>query len=228
MICHDYKCVFIHIPKNAGQSVEHVFLNLLGLTWDTRAPLLLRKNDRPEIGPPRLAHLTSPDYVKYKYLTQEMFNEYFKFSFVRNPWSRMVSFYKYSGYDAMCDFKKFIMVEFEKNLFNKQHWFFKPQSEFIYDSGDNLLVDFVGRFENLQQDFDFASKEMNLPSTQLPHVNKSKDTTGKPKGMAKFCHLQKNRFQHYLRYQDYYDDETKDFVRELYERDIRLFKYAFE
>ena len=30
MICHDYKCIFVHIPKTAGQSIEHVFLNQLG------------------------------------------------------------------------------------------------------------------------------------------------------------------------------------------------------
>ena len=106
MICHHYKCVFVHIPKNAGQSIEHVFLNLLNLTWETRAPLLLRCNDRLELGPPRLAHLKADEYVRYNYLTQEMFNDYFKFSFVRNPWSRIISIYKYLGFNKKCDCKR--------------------------------------------------------------------------------------------------------------------------
>ena len=65
MISHHQKCVFVHIPKNAGQSIEHVFINLLELTWETRAPLLLRRNEHPELGPLRLAHLKAEEYVKY-------------------------------------------------------------------------------------------------------------------------------------------------------------------
>jgi hypothetical protein len=47
VICHPYRCVFVHVPKSAGISIEHVFLGLLGLTWETRGPLLLRHNNDP-------------------------------------------------------------------------------------------------------------------------------------------------------------------------------------
>ena len=45
MISHKHKTIFVHIPKTGGQSVESVFIEDEGLTWDTRAPLLLRRND---------------------------------------------------------------------------------------------------------------------------------------------------------------------------------------
>ena len=57
MISHHHKCVFIHIPKNAGQSIENLFLELLNLTWETKAPLLLRPNDCLELGPRYLTTL---------------------------------------------------------------------------------------------------------------------------------------------------------------------------
>ncbi|MBK8973380.1 MAG: hypothetical protein IPM37_19215 [Hahellaceae bacterium] len=78
MICHDFKCVFVHVPKAAGMSVEHYFLDRLGLTWETRAPLLLRPNDDPSKGPERLAHLYAEEYVRFGYLSQAQFDEYYE------------------------------------------------------------------------------------------------------------------------------------------------------
>jgi len=57
MICAQYRCLFVHVPKTAGMSIDQVFLELVGLTWKTRAPLLLGGNDDPKLGPPRLEHL---------------------------------------------------------------------------------------------------------------------------------------------------------------------------
>ena len=54
VISHEHRCVFVHIPKCAGQSIETVFLEDLGLDWSNRSILLLRPNECPDIGPPRL------------------------------------------------------------------------------------------------------------------------------------------------------------------------------
>ena len=105
MLSQKYKCIFVHIPKVAGQSIEHAFLDLHGLTWDERALLLLRQNKDPKAGPPRLAHLKASEYVSCGHITQELFDSYFKFSFVRNPWSRVVSItfhYFYRNYCSFC------------------------------------------------------------------------------------------------------------------------------
>lgn len=239
MICHHYKCIFVHIPKTAGQSIEHVFLDLLDLKWQTRAPLLLRHNDRPELGPPNLAHLKADEYVQFKYLTKEMFEEYFKFAFVRNPWSRMVSIYKYLGYNQKCHFKAFLLGEFKNKILRDKYWFVCPQSDFIYSDNRKLLVDYVGRFENLQNDFDFVCKEIGLPLTQLPLVNEHNrkatnhilsSTRSTLKEMIKnfLCIHKIRKIPDYNNYQKYYDKESIDFVSQLYQKDIELFGYDFE
>lgn len=232
MICHHHKCIFIHIPKNAGQSIEHVFIELLGLTWKTRAPLLLRSNDKPELGPPRLAHLKASEYVQFKYLNQEIFDQYFKFCFVRNPWSRTVSIYKYFGYDKKMDFKSFLLGEFKDKIFEEERWFVGPQSDFIYAEDGKSLVDFIGRFEDLQGGFNFVCKKIGLPPTKVPHINESKSRNNITRPNPKIKNLLRAhkmaKIPAHQKWQDYYDAESIDCVSRLYEKDIELFKYDFE
>ena len=238
MICHHYKCIFIHIPKNAGQSIEHVFLKFLDLDWETRAPLLLRYNDKPELGPPRLAHLKAREYVLCKYLTQEQFDDYFKFAFVRNPWDRMVSIYKYFGWDRYVGFKTFVVKKMAK-VWRDNYWFVGPQSDFVCDDNGNMIVDFVGKFETLDADFNQVSRHLRLPSTELPYINKSVKQNVKlsfnPKDVLKYARwLYRNgtipRIKvapGFKNYQDYYDDECREVVADLYKKDIQLFGYQF-
>jgi len=233
VICHHYKTVFVHVPKTAGQSVEQVFLELLDLTWETRAPLLLRKNTVPELGPPRLAHLTAEDYVRYKYMTREQFDSYFKFAFVRNPWDRMVSYYKYLDESSDLGFKQYLMDSFLTEMWKDMSWFVRPQSSFLYDDDDQLLVDYVGRFENLQADFNKVCERIGIGATELPYVNKSEKKPAKPTStLSKVKKLLGQSDSALMvkpkHYQEYYDDESRDLVAELYKRDIELFGYSFD
>ena len=112
MISHKFNALFIHVPKAAGQSVEAFFLDLHGLEWEERLPLLLTPNEADKIGPPRLAHLHLEDYVGQHFMSQEDFDRYFKFGFVRNPWSRAVSFYKFHGHHYLMSFEEFVHFKF--------------------------------------------------------------------------------------------------------------------
>jgi len=234
MISHKHNCIFIHIPKNAGQSMEHVFLDLAGLTWETRAPLLLRPNDKSEIGPPRLAHLKARDYVKYQYISQELFDNYFKFAFVRNPWDRMVSIYKFSRYSLILDFNSFYKHIFLPKMWHDKYWFVGPQSDFICDQSGKIIMDFVGRFETLQSDFTKICQMMGLPDINLPHVNKSTQKVNQTGFQFKkilrrsIWNIQGKKLPIFKNYRDYYDEKTKNDVGELYRSDIEIFGYTFD
>jgi len=227
MISREHNCVFVHIPKNAGQSIEHVFLDALGLTWETRTPLLLRPNDRPEMGPPRLAHLKSHEYVRYGYMTQQEYDDAFTFAFVRDPWARVVSMYKYLGFDRKMPFGRFVGGEFRKRIWKDDYWFVGPQCEYVYHNGA-LNVDFVGRVENLDTDFAYVCARVGLPRTSVPKVNASAalKNSGLKQRIRRWMKGQR-QFPVFRDFRDYYDDESVQIVTELYCEDIERFGYSF-
>ncbi|MBE0369288.1 sulfotransferase family protein [Pseudoalteromonas aurantia] len=222
MISHQHKCLFIHIPKVAGQSIESAFLSELQLSWEDRECLLLKKNSDPKKGPPRLAHLTSDEYLNLNYITQRDYDTYFKFSFVRNPWSRLVSEYNYK--QPKMSFDQFVLNFLPKcqhddyKQHNGIHRHLMPQVDFIYGAG-TCQVDFIGKFENIQHDFNIVAKKVFGKSIALPYRNKTKNSslisklfnrdTAKP-------------------FQAYYTRETRHFVEQFYEKDIKEFNYHFD
>lgn len=170
MISHHHKSVFVHVPKCGGQSIETAFLHDIGLDWRRRAPLLLRFNDVPELGPPRLAHLLARDYVAMGYLPQEMFDSYFKFAVVRNPFRRIVSTYQYL--DPKVPFSAFLDMHLTGDEGGEMHYFIRPQQDYLCDADGNVLVDQIYQLEEIKTGFADIQKRAGL-KTALPHVNAS-------------------------------------------------------
>lgn len=228
MISDKYKCIFVHIPKTGGQSVEHVFLNLHNLDWDNRSPLLLRHNDDPKRGPERLAHLTASEYVDCEYISQDQFDAYYKFAFVRNPFSRLVSAYKFRKYHMKMNFKDFVISGLPaKNYYSGAYRHIIPQYDYIYNEKDELLVDFVGKLENFQNDFDVICSKLKINDSTLPHINSSSGNSSKGiKNKIKTLFNQKKTENKH--YSSYYDDEIKKIVTEMYKKDLETFGYTFE
>jgi len=194
------KFVFIHIPKTAGQSL---YINLGG--WSRVQPQGFDKGLKKY-----RHHFTMTEYLEHGYLDIGKFELYFKFGFVRNPWDRILSEYKY----AQQIYSKFRIHNLrgfiKKNWGNsrrhstiKKH--IRPQCEFVYDADGKCMVDFIGRFENLQQDFDIICDKIGIPHQELPHKNKSK----------------------HKHYTEYYDDETIEIVRKFYKNDIEVLGYKY-
>mgnify|MGYP006279717631 CR=1 FL=1 len=79
-----------------------------------------------------------------------------------------------------------------------------PQSDWIYDKNGNLMVDFIGKVENLNEDIDKVFEIIGI-NGKIPHLNKTKRK----------------------KYKKYYTEETKKIVEGLYKKDIENFGYTF-
>lgn len=176
MISHKHKCIFVHIPKAAGTSIENMFLEDLGLDVENRHSLLLGKNNNKSIGSPRVTHLLAKEYVGHSFISQELFKEYFKFSFVRNPYNRIYSSYTYWKFSDYMSFDTFVLKKLPELIKHPKYaYFFRTQYDYLYNEGE-LLVDFVGKLENINEDVNQVFKKLNINHLKLKHLNKSPKT----------------------------------------------------
>lgn len=193
MISHKDKFIFIHIPKCGGTSIERFILSHYGIShdWTRKYPLeALPTKVRSEfnIGFGGQQHMTLSNF------SLERQKQYFSFAFVRNPWDRIMSSYLYSRRLGF----KFTFESFLDSPRFANHC--GTQSSFL-----NNNIDFVGRFENLQEDFDIVCGKLGLDAKRLPHENKT--THG--------------------HYTEWYTDERKKLIQDRYSEDIEVFNYKF-
>ncbi len=233
MVSHHHKCIFVHIPKTAGTSIN----NLLGQKGNN--PIIgsgnIFKIGRSNRFDPPPSHLRADDYLKYDFVTPEQFESYFKFAFVRNPWDRLVSEYKYRRLSHKYDFKTYLLHKFPRPEWSDEYCHVLPQYDFIFDEEGNQRVDFIGRYENLKEDIKVVLEKLGLKSRSLPHKNRSlslnRNFGQSPVEVLKNVRdvfsikVRRNTYTHYSQY---YDDEAREVVAEVYKNDILTFGYQFQ
>ena len=152
--------------------MEHAFLQHHGLTWDTRAPLLLRPNRDPGIGPVALAHLFAEEYVALGHISQADFERYYKFSLVRNPYDRMISEWRYRTGGQM-SFQDFLFRSWPEPGFTDAFRHVEPQWKFVFGSDGALLVDDILPFETFDESVSHVLGLVGMTGITVPHVNRS-------------------------------------------------------
>lgn len=152
----DKKLLFIHIPKTGGTSIEHFF----GMTHPENFRFARWDRDRHDFLK-KYKHLTESDKIYYepqhypvsilKYLIED-YDQYFKFAFVRNPYTRMLSEYFWQKRHTLRFNFDFNPIDFHNwclsflTVIDSSHK--EPQFEFIDNS-----IDFIGKYENFAHDF---------------------------------------------------------------------------
>ena len=159
----EYKYLGICIPKNGSTSIQSLF---------SRYGTLIGNG-------PGEHHMDLQESVRRFPHTKD----YFKFAFVRNPYDRIISFYHHFAHvrgellvpDAYLPYPRYIdYKDFFDRIWNDKYWVcdihFKPQSTFI----DLSQMDFIGRFENFENDMRELTNILNLPPYEVtPHARKS-------------------------------------------------------
>jgi hypothetical protein len=199
VLCTNKKCIFIHIPKTAGTSIEQ----------------FLRDNGKNELLFDRfvlnrsLQHLTA---LELKRKLGNVFNSYYKFSIVRNPYDRLLSEYYWTpipnvGYKYGKTKSEFLV--YVKNILKNQLYFqnnyndhFIPQYMFLSNRKGKLLIDNLFKYEDLDFVKSYLKKKLNI-EREFPHLNK----TGEEKA------------------KDYWSDFEKEKIYNLYKNDFILFGY---
>lgn len=177
LISEKYKFIFVHNPKTAGSSIENVLLpysNFYYRIKNRSVKYYIYKflGDKYLFGGIFKKH--TPASRIQRVIPAEKFESYFKFSFIRNPYSRVFSYYNYlktnNGHDQQEWIKNKSFEEYVLNIPN-QRWK-DLQSYYLYDENENLIVDFLGKFETLEADFQIILQKLDLKCT-LPHINSS-------------------------------------------------------
>lgn len=200
--------IFVHIPKCAGTSVEEAFIPIL---TERRAFVELSEMERSRFWLPGRKGLQHSKLKRYG----QHFNlkNFLKFSFVRNPWDRAVSQIGYlnslgAEIFAGKDFKEQLRAYCAETRFLWGHHLGACQVDYLLDGSGRMRMDFIGRFESLEADFQTVCLNLGLdPIPKLPHVFNS------------------GRSAHYS---TYYDEESAEWISRRYARDIDRFGYKFE
>jgi len=185
-----HKFIFFHLYKVAGTSMRRV----LGKYQDFS----------------QLKHLKPSEYINNGNNHHILYDDYFTFSFVRNPWDWQVSLYHYMLKDVGHKQHRLIksMNSFDEYIDWRVNKDCKPQYTFLSEKGDSeseITLDFIGKFESLTLDFEFIKQQTGVEGN-LPHDNKSKRT----------------------HYKDYFTDNSRKLIEDAYKIDIDYFGYSFE
>lgn len=178
MISHEHKCIFIHIPRTGGTALERSF----------------NFADEPT------KHLCAKSiYLK---VGQKIWDNYFKFTFVRNPWDRVISLWHqpiYKKINALSGHSLEFFLDHYNPCSHEQGVTFKDYLNYG-------VIDFVGRFENRMEDLGFISEKINHPIDAL-----ARDRSTSPRKP----------------YQHYYTASLEKRVQQKYKEDIETYNYTF-
>lgn len=211
-----YQFLYVHIAKTGGTSIRTA---LQSKRWQDPYyyPMFIAS---------RFSHLTGhkigtkfPRHSRIvaakELLPEAFFNALFKFAVVRNPWDLQVSSYHHIKRERphlvahIPDFEAFIHWKLDPERPYQYHidTSIQSQLDYVIDLQGNIVTDYLGRFETLQQDYNTIMQRLNIKTKTLPQKRVAKDRKD---------------------YRSYYSDTLAEKVGQFFQRDIDAFGYQFD
>lgn len=209
-LSHELRCIFVHIPKCAGTSIEFVLgmhgpLEQIGIT-----PYENQEFDPSHLYGGGAQHMSILE-IREK-MDAGQFEKYWKFCIVRNPWDRFISHVAWknkkwmraedpSRQELLSELTGLIKARLLNRLIEPH---LKEQWQFVCDRDGQLLVDFVGRYEKLDQAWKTICEKTGVSGE-----------------------LEKRMGSTHEKYTSYYNILTRFVIYLIYKKDIKMFGYRF-
>ena len=174
-INHNLKAIFIHIPKNGGSYIAEILSKYYGFT-----NYYLQRRDHKffclgkdysvdkhenKIHGTLIYYKTSFYLNKIMNMNQQKWNSYFIFSFIRNPYDRIISGWNYCN-NKNIDFEKYLLL---KDINSYDYWHvFMSQWRHLVDINGKINIQFIGKFENIENDLKYVLNQIGY--TKIIHI----------------------------------------------------------
>ena len=204
IISHKHEFIFFAVPKTATHAVRELLRMHMGSRdWEQQA--LYGKQALPIPALAKLIHGHISVREIKPHLDLAVWQSYIKFGFVRNPYDRFISvcfFLNRNNEQFAGQPLSWMKAALGRDQF-RQRILVRPQYQQLVDHNGDIALDYVARYESIDDSVAELSELLNLPLSALPTKNTSEHGA----------------------YTAYYDDELREMVSEFYQGDFKMFCY---
>ena len=206
IVSHKDQFIFVHVGRTGGSSITAELAKHCG----PKDLVILGKDSRG-----LRKHSSARDIMKH--VGQDVWDRYFKFTFERNPWDKIISRYWAYRQDTKTLYKNIVPKLTFQEWFWLKVWHGRllglghirfPQHLDDYCQQGRPVVDFVGLYERRVEHLQMLSKFLKLPISTETWLGKKRGMKRRP-------------------YQDLFDASMRKVVDRLFEKDLQLLGYRF-
>ena len=209
ILSHSQKFIFVHLYKTGGTSIRRC-LEKYDAAYKIRHWAKSKLTSKPVFNSPVADKHATARTIR-ETIGADLYDRYFSFCFVRNPWAWQVSLYHYilknPSHAQHQQFKDF--QSFDNYIVWRCNGNVQLQKDYLVDKQGQQIVKFIGRMENIQQDFKAICEKVGLDSLCLPHLNQSA--------------AQNNPNS----YRAFYNPKNQTMLAEAFQADIEFLQYDF-